>query len=217
MSARTQKACQVCGKPFYGGDDHHYCPECARIKKLNTVVRIRKCQDCGVEFFGGPTAIRCPDCAHEAQKEREKRYRHNCKARRFLGSVDKCILCGTEYIVSSGTQKYCSAACRNQDVVAKEKVRERKRQYNRMTNQVAKKKTIRDQQEKVCVYCLRRFKAGTSTNLCSEFCRTEQKRLRQCKADIHRGYNRNYDKLIKRRDDYREEVAKQWESKKEQN
>lgn len=54
MINRTKRACQVCGKPFCGGVDCYYCPECAKAKKLDTVVKIRTCADCGAEFFAVP-------------------------------------------------------------------------------------------------------------------------------------------------------------------
>lgn len=44
---KTKKACQVCSRPFFGSVDCHYCPSCAREKKLDTVVQIRTCQDRG--------------------------------------------------------------------------------------------------------------------------------------------------------------------------
>lgn len=146
MRNRTKRACQVCGKPFYGSTDCHYCPECAKIKRSDTVVKIRVCKDCGVEFFGGPRARRCPDCAYIAQQETSRRHKKS-GSKRPLGSIDKCVICGAEYIVVSGRQKYCS-----------------------------------------------------------DYCRKEQKKLHQCIADINRGYNRDYDKYIDKRNKYREQV-----------
>ena len=69
MRKRTKRVCQVCGKPFFGSKDCYYCPECARDKKIDSVVKKRICQDCGVEFYGGPRARRCPDCAYKAKQE----------------------------------------------------------------------------------------------------------------------------------------------------
>ena len=116
MQNRTKKSCQVCGKPFYGPNDYFYCPECAREKKIETVVRIRTCQDCGVEFFGGPRAKRCPDCASKAKAETSKQHRMH-GTRRPLGSTDKCQWCGAEYTVICGRQKYCSDKCQRKAVL----------------------------------------------------------------------------------------------------
>ena len=86
MVGRTQRVCQVCGKTFYGNDDHFYCLDCARARKSNAVVRIRICQDCKVEFLGGPRAKKCPDCAYAAKLETSKRHK-NAGTRRPLGSI----------------------------------------------------------------------------------------------------------------------------------
>lgn len=200
---RTKRACQVCGKPFYGGDDSWYCPDCAKSKKLDAVVRIRVCQDCGVEFYGGPRARRCPDCAYKAQRETTRQYKKS-GAKRPLGSIDKCAVCGKEYIVVSGRQKYCSPACQRVGVL--EWQREHKKGYNKASGQDIKKQERRDAQEKVCVYCLRKFKTDRPTNLCSDYCRAEQKRIRACVARINQGQKGDYDRLIGLRNKYREAV-----------
>lgn len=200
---RTMKPCQICGKPFYGGADCHYCPECARAKKLDTVVRFRSCQDCGTEFYGGPRARRCPDCAYKAQQETSRRHKKTGTARP-LGSIDKCAVCGKEYIVKSGRQKYCSDICMRQGVLAWQ--REHKRGYHKASGQNIKKQERRNQKKKVCAYCLRTFTSNTSSGLCSDYCRMEHKKLLQCKADIARGYNRDLKKYEDKRDLYRKEV-----------
>ena len=203
MSKRTQRACQVCGKPFYGSTDCHYCPECAKIKRSDTVVKIRICKDCGVEFFGGPRARRCPDCAYIAQQETSIRHKKS-GTKRPLGSIDKCVICGAEYTVVSGRQKYCSAACQRKGVL--EWQREHKRGYNKASGQDIKKIERRRQVQKICVYCLRTFASDKSTNLCSDHCRREQKRLREYAAMLNQGKKVDYDRLIKLREDYRNAV-----------
>lgn len=200
---KTKRACQVCGKPFYGSTDCHYCPDCARVKKLDTVVKIRTCQDCGVEFYGGPRARRCPDCAYKAQQETSRRHKKT-GTKRPLGSVDKCVICGAEYTVTSGRQKYCSDACQRKGVL--EWQRKHKRGYNKASGQDIKKQERRKQAQKICVYCLRPFASDKSTNTCSDYCRREQAKLIQCIADINRGYNRDYDKYIAMRNEYRNKV-----------
>lgn len=66
----------------------------------------RICRTCGKSFKGGPRAWYCPDCREERQKEREAKYRRG-EPKRHLGSIDKCLICGKEYTVESGLQKYC--------------------------------------------------------------------------------------------------------------
>jgi endogenous inhibitor of DNA gyrase (YacG/DUF329 family) len=203
MSNRAKRACQACGTPFYGYADCFYCPSCARAKKSDTVVKIRFCQDCGAAFYGGPRAKRCPDCAYKAKQETSRQHKKS-GAKRPLGSIDKCAICGKEYIVISGRQKYCSAACQQKGVL--EWQREHKKGYNKTSGQYAKKMERRKRVQKVCVYCQRKFTSDKSTNLCSEYCRKEQKKLIQCIADINRGYKRDHDKYIKKRNEYREKV-----------
>lgn len=203
MKRRTKKACQVCGKPFYGGNDCFYCPECARAKKLDTVVRIRTCQDCGAEFYGGPRARRCPDCAYKAQQETDRQHKKT-GTKRPLGSIDKCVICGKEYTVVSGRQKYCSDACQREGVLAWQ--REHKRGYDKASGQVVKKMERRSRKKKICVYCLRLFSSDKTTNLCSDFCRDQQKRLTHEICLANGGKTNLLDKHLKMREEYREKI-----------
>ncbi len=115
------------------------------------------------------------------------------------------MICGKEYTIKSGRQKYCSDACQRRGVL--EWQREHKRGYNKTSGQDIKKAERRKQDQKVCVYCLRIFKSDTPTNTCSDYCRKEQTKLNQCLADIKRGYKRDYQKYIDKRDKYRETVT----------
>lgn len=199
MVRRTKKACQVCGKPFYGDRDCYYCPDCAKIKKIDTVIKIRICQDCHMEFSGGPKAKRCPDCASMAKSLYNRK-----SVKRPLGSTDKCAVCGAEYTVTSGKQKYCSEDCQREGVL--EWQRMHKKEYHKTSGQNIKKQERRKRKKKICVYCLRTFSSDTTTNLCSDYCRSENRKLLQCIADINRGYNRNLKKYEDKRNEYREEV-----------
>lgn len=200
---RTQKACQVCGTPFYGGTDCHYCPACARNKKLDTVVRIRACQDCGAEFYGGPRSRRCPACAYKAQQETNRRH-HKNGTMRPLGSTDKCTVCGKEYTVTSGRQKYCSDECQRKGVLEWQRIH--KKGYHHSSGQDIKKMQRREQTQKICIYCLKPFTCSTPSNFCSDYCRTEQKKLTQCMSDIKRGYNRDLKKYEEKRENYRRNI-----------
>lgn len=201
MRKRTKRICQVCGKSFFGSGDCYYCPECVKAKKLDAVVKIRICQDCGVEFYGGPRARRCPDCAYKAQQETSIRWKRQ-GTKRVIGSIDKCQWCGAEYTVVCGRQKYCSKKCQREAVLAWQ--REHKKDYNKTSKQEVKKTERRKQVKKVCVYCGRIFTSDKPTNLCSEYCKNEQKKLSQCKSDIKRGRNRNIQKYLDKREKYRE-------------
>ncbi len=210
MKHKTQKSCQVCGKPFYGSQDCFYCPECAREKKIESVVKIRVCQECGVEFFGGPRARRCPDCAYKAKLETSRQHKRR-GARRPLGSIDKCLWCGAEYTVICGRQKYCSDKCQREAVLAWQ--REHKKGYNKASGQDIKHRTRRKQPKKICVYCGRTFTSDKPTNLCSEYCRKEQRKITQCIADINRGKKRNMQTYIDKREKYRNEIKEIAKSK----
>lgn len=202
VKSKTQRSCQACGNPFYGAKDCFYCTECAKSKKSDTAIRIRTCQDCGIEFPGGPRARRCPECAYKARQERERGYRKN-GTRRPLGSIDKCTICGKEYVVTSGRQQYCPD-CRREGVLAWQ--REHKKGYARESGQDAKKMERRGQVRKVCVYCMREFTSDRPTNVCSEYCRIGQKRINYCLADMKRGAKSDLKKYEAERDRYREEV-----------
>ena len=73
------------------------------------VIRPRTCRECGKVFPGGPRAWYCPECRAERHRESDRL----CKARkrkgmtRQWGSVDKCAVCGGDYVVVSGNQRYC--------------------------------------------------------------------------------------------------------------
>lgn len=66
-------------------------------------MRDRICRQCGATFKGGPRAWYCPACRIERHRETLRGF----KANRPLGSTDICLICGNEYIVKAGRQKYC--------------------------------------------------------------------------------------------------------------
>lgn len=196
---RTKKACVDCRKPFYGGTDALYCEECARKRKSN-VIRIRVCKQCGKEFQGGPRAFYCPECRVEQRREASRRARERGKTKCPLGSIDRCEKCGSEYIVASGRQKYCTE-CKREAML--EWQRKHKKGYDIESGQYDKKIEKRKNIIKICVYCGREFHASTSTNSCSDYCRGKQKQIKQRIADSKRGINSNIDELIKDREEYR--------------
>lgn len=200
---KVKRVCLVCGKPFYGTKDLHYCFDCAKAKKLDTVLRDRRCQDCGIEFYGGPRAKRCPECAYTARQEATKRHRRTGTIRP-IGSTDRCVVCGSDYIVISSRQKYCSENCQRIGILDWQ--RKHKRGYAKVSGQTSKKQERRNAQQKICAYCSKAFQSSSATNVCSEYCRTEYKRLQQCRADIRRGYNRDLQKYIDKMTEYRKTV-----------
>lgn len=197
--SRTLAICRRCGKPFYGARDVFYCQDCSKLQKTDTVVRMRTCKDCGVTFPGGPRAMRCPDCSKYARAHHKHR-----PTKRSIGSIDKCVICGKEYTVASGRQMYCSSECQRLGTLAWQ--REHKKGYAQKSGQDVKKRERRKSKQKICVYCLRPFTTDTSSNLCSAYCREEQKKIQRCIADIKRGRNRNLARYENKRNEYREAI-----------
>lgn len=100
-----RRICKYCGTEYDGAPGSSACPECAaRVKR--SVVRTRVCRQCGTQFPGGPRAFYCPSCRAMRQVEADRRYRES-GAHRPLGSIDRCSVCGRDYVVKSSRQNYC--------------------------------------------------------------------------------------------------------------
>lgn len=69
----------------------------------------RICRTCGCSISGGPRAWYCPSCRQERQRASDAEYKRRVAAgtTRKLGNYDKCVVCGKEYIINGGNQKYC--------------------------------------------------------------------------------------------------------------
>ena len=61
----------------------------------------RICKHCGSTFQGNDTTEYCPECRIEKQMA------SGVETSRTIGSTDKCIICGKEYVISASKQKYC--------------------------------------------------------------------------------------------------------------
>lgn len=192
------RICQRCGREFEGIRDNFYCPECAKQLKSN-VIRTRICKMCGVSFEGGPRAMYCPTCRKERLKESNKAYKKK-GAIRPIGSTDKCQWCGTEYIVVSSKQKYCSEKCSHEAILQWQK--EHKKGYHIVSGQNQKQAERRKNCMNICKYCGKSFHTNKSTELCSEYCRQKQLQISLCKSDLKRGYKRDLQKLLNEREAY---------------
>ena len=95
-------------------------------EKGTSTLRKRVCRQCGIEFTGGPRAWYCPACRMERQKEQARRCRQRTLKgqTRRIGSIDKCEVCGKDYIVNSARQRYCPDC-------APERIREVDREQSR--------------------------------------------------------------------------------------
>lgn len=203
--SRTKRECKNCGKIFYGDIDSILCPACAAVSR-SQVIRTRICIDCGQSFEGGPRAKRCPQCREIAKAETSRRYKKSGPCRP-LGSLDTCKVCGKEYIVKSGRQKYCSEVCQRKAVLQWQ--RDRKKEYNKHPEVAEARKKRRSERQKICQYCLRPFWSTSSSPYCSDYCRVEQKKYNMCIADIGRGQKRNLKKYEDVRNEYREKVREE--------
>lgn len=214
-----EKICQECGTHFWGSPGKYYCDACAKKVRASRVVRERTCIDCGATFMGGPKALRCTACRKAKQLERQRQARKE-GSKRPLGSTDKCVICGKEYIVEAPLQKYCSEECRLIGI----------NHYNKhikvrtSPEKTQQKRDIRANQLYVCKYCNRSFKpiilSGRkvpSHIYCSDYCMKEQKKIQDCIASMKYGQKRRLDRYIDKRNEYKVKIMKEPQDKKAKN
>ena len=148
-------------------------------------MRTRICRECGKAFSGGPRAWYCPECRSIRERERRKKYNTYGYARK-LGGTDICKRCGKEYIVCSGTQRYCEECSkiaimeidRNQGL---EWYKKNADTYNPIRYDRRKVK------KRKCSICGREFDpCGTALKVCSPECDRIRRREWQRKADAKR-------------------------------
>lgn len=127
------------------------------------------CRQCGINFKGGPRAFYCPNCRDQRKKEANKRfYKKGRKAERQLGSIDKCITCGKEYIVNSSRQKYCPE-CAKSEVKKVDRVQGIE-YYKNNRDEINLYRTMTRYQLKECVVCGKQFKTKSPRKTCSDEC-----------------------------------------------
>lgn len=146
----------------------YYVQPVKKSKIVSSTIRERTCIICGRTFDGGPRAKRCPECRILVRKENAAKYRKSGPMRP-LGSIDYCKRCGKEYVVRTGRQKYCSDKCA-QISVKEWQSEHKKTKYN---PEKAKKQHTesRSKKIKICRYCGKSFWDGTSSNVCSYYCK----------------------------------------------
>lgn len=65
------------------------------------------CKMCGKQFDGGPRAAYCKECRPKRAKELD--YSRRAKtAKRRIGDIDNCQICGEPYIIKASAAKYCT-------------------------------------------------------------------------------------------------------------
>lgn len=182
MRVRYCKRC--CSQFQTDKPDTCLCPACRKKSKQDSVVRSRTCRQCGKAFPGGPRAWYCPECRSIRQKESDARRAKN-GTNRPLGSIDRCEICGGEYIVNSARQRYCKNCA---DEAIRQKVNPHKAEYAKenMTRLKEQQKELRKDRT-VCLICGKVFTASTATVTCSDACAAELRKLRQREADYRAG------------------------------
>lgn len=120
-NAQAAKRCEICGDPL-PKFKRRYCSDACAMEAERRIYRMadkdkptrrlyvpRVCMDCGVAYVGHIRTKRCPECQDAANKR--ARRAHNQRKRagkaRPLGSTDLCEVCGGQYTVMSGLQKFC--------------------------------------------------------------------------------------------------------------
>lgn len=213
-----KRICKYCGKEYDGDSGSSACSECAeRVKK--SVVRIRMCTVCGREFPGYPSSRYCPECREERKREQKNRYNQN-RPERPLGSIDRCSICGRNYVVKAGTQKYCPE-CSHEAIRRKD--RKKSLEWNRENTTPEQRKTERKSAaaQIECVICGKKFTPTSRTIACSDDCRKLLAKKRRAEYERkNREYRNQYRKdRIKAKEaamspeeyrEYREKINKRW-------
>lgn len=181
--------CQNCGKIVQVDEEEAFCPEChAELAKKSTLAE-RVCWECGRTFVGGPRAWYCPECRAERRKEATRRYRSN-GAQRKLGSIGHCEICGKEYIVASGQQRYCKECAEN---AVKEIDRAQTREWREVNREWLSKQ---DKERKACAVCGKQISTGSPEVTCSEECARVLKSYNMAVADFKRGKRKDAPDIV---------------------
>lgn len=181
-----KRICKMCGQTFDcpTGSTSYLCQPCRQKSRKNSVLRLRTCKICGTSFVGYPRSFFCPTCSEERKKQQSKKYNKKNPSRP-CGSIDICKVCGNEYVVNSGTQKYCSE-CSKQQIT--DNIRQHKIQYAASRKEIQsnlKKETLGKRY--ICKVCGKEFEKHTARVTCSEECEKELLRLKRNLSDFKRG------------------------------
>lgn len=181
-----RKICKYCNQQYDGDPGSSACPECAEKVKRKTVLT-RICRKCGKAFPGGPRAWYCPDCRDLRRRNQSAEHKRRGTIRP-LGSIDKCVVCGRDYIVNSARQRYCPTC-------APEAVREvdriQSKAWNKEHTTPAQRRDVRHNASAQipCRICGKLFRPTSSAETCSPVCSA---RLAKDNAAAWEKANREY-------------------------
>ena len=162
-----KRICKYCGVEFDGDPGSISCPACAQDHKKSTL-RARTCRQCGTVFAGGPRAWYCPSCRHERKKESDRSYKKR-GAERLIGSIDRCIICGKDYVVNGSRQRYCKD-CAPSAIKSRDSESSLKYYYDNID--VDERRITRQQSSAPikCAWCGKLFVPTTRAITCSPEC-----------------------------------------------
>lgn len=198
------RICLKCGDEYEGDPSSTLCRRCAEESK-KSVLRIRICTVCGRSFSGGPKAMYCPDCRESKKREyaQQSRERQRQGKSRKLGGIDKCAVCGKEYIIEGSKQKYCKG-CAAEAIAAID--REQALIWSRAHTDYDKRRKDREDATAAikCAICGTLFIPGAGSPVtCSPECAKEYHRQKQTdyqkehRAELNVRQNERNQKKIK--------------------
>lgn len=162
----SNRVCKRCGVPLPKelGKYRVYCDACTLLNRRENLQRERICTDCGKPFIGFPKSKRCPECRDAARKRADiECYRRRMLGKsRKIGETYKCEICGKDYILTAGRQRFCSD-CAEKGAMSSDAAASRA--YN-----AAHRDQIHDRRrsQRVCIICGRPIAAKTSTVTCAD-------------------------------------------------
>lgn len=177
------RRCKMCGAVFEGGKEQRLCPACRRESR-DTVLRDRTCRSCGATFPGGPRAWYCPVCRGKRRAESDRR-RRKLGAARPLGSIAQCEVCGKDYVVKSGRQRYCPE-CAPETIRDNANARTAQNTSAHREEISARKRELREGSN-ICKVCGEVLPDGGMSVTCSVECADILRRYRNAEADYRRG------------------------------
>ncbi len=176
MEVMRNKVCRTCGKPIPNESQYAtVCPECSTKNRSAARNKMRTCIDCGKEFMGYPKSKRCPECQSDADKRHNAEYRRRRKngVARVIGQFYSCEICGKEYMLTSGQQKYCPD-CKDKATRARDAELTRK-WISAHHDEIEKRKYV----ARACVICGKPIPRGSQKITCSPECAKAREKQRR--------------------------------------
>lgn len=198
---KIEKRCRKCGVilSYSQNNERTLCDTCREKARRESVIRPRTCVDCGTVFQGYPASKRCPSCSAERKRELDRAHRKR-GTMRPLGSTQICEVCGGEYILESGRQRYCKACSEEavrQNRLAKKRIYQAGYDPGHIKRRASRKGT------RYCGICGKvipeeRSMRGIIT--CSDACDRIRRRQHQTEADLKRGKRKAMDRPLRAQD-----------------